>query len=66
MTPLSWRAALFLACAPLFLTGKATLTGAVYGGIDILYDAPPFEAHRQEFGIAPAKTAALGDVVYQR
>jgi hypothetical protein len=63
--PLRWRVALVLACAPLLFTGKAMLTGAVFAPLDILYDAPPFAAHRAELRVAPDRAPVLGDIVYQ-
>ena len=59
------KTALVLACAPLLFTGKAVMTGAVYGGIDILYDAMPFGAHRERLQVPPSRSPSLGDVVYQ-
>jgi hypothetical protein len=66
VAPLSRRAMFALAAAPLLLTGKAMLTGGVYGPIDILYDGYPFGSHRQELQVGPDRTPLLGDVVYQQ
>jgi hypothetical protein len=64
--PLSRRAALALALAPLLFTGKALFTGGVYGPIDILYDGLPFGAHRLALRVSQDRTPLLGDVVYQQ
>ena len=66
VSPLSLRVALVLAAAPLLFTGRALLTGAVYGPIDILYNGYPFGAHRVELGVSPDRTPSLTDVVYQQ
>jgi len=63
--PLSRRAALVVAAAPLLFTGRAMLTGGVYGPIDILYNGYPFGALREELRIPPDRTPLLADVVYQ-
>jgi hypothetical protein len=65
VTPIRRRTAILLACAPLLFTGRATFTGAVYGAVDILYNAPPFEAHRERLRVAPVRSPSLGDIVYQ-
>ena len=62
---ISLPAAVFLTLAPLVLTGRALVTGGVYGPIDILYDGEPFAAHRAEAGIGPTQSPPLSDVVYQ-
>lgn len=64
VTPIPRRVAAAIALAPWLFTGRATLTGAVYGPIDILYDAAPFTPHRSELGIPPDHMPALVDVVY--
>ena len=66
VSPLSLRVALVLAAAPLLFTGRALLTGSVYGPIDILYNGYPFGAHRVELGVSPDRTPVLSDVVYQQ
>jgi hypothetical protein len=63
--PIRRRVALVLVAAPLLLTGPATFTGAVYGGVDILYDAPPFQSHCDVLGGARVGSPMLGDVVGQ-
>jgi hypothetical protein len=65
VTPIRRRVALALIGAPLLLTGPATFTGGVYAGVDILYDAPPFQAHRESLGVAPVRSPVLADVVEQ-
>ncbi len=64
--PLPRRTALLLAAAPLLFTGRALLTGHVYGPIDILYNGYPFGSLRVELGVPPDRTPLLGDVVYQQ
>ena len=66
VSPLSLRVALVLAAAPLLFTGRALLTGAVYGPIDLLYNGYPFGAHRVELGVGPDRTPVLSDAVYQQ
>ncbi len=63
--PLGPRVAIVLACAPLLFTGRALVTGGAYGGLDILYDAPPFRAHRDELRVPPDRSPNQGDVVTQ-
>ena len=65
VTPLRLRMAVLLAALPLLFTGPAMVTGGVYGGIDILYDAMPLGAHRGALRIPPDRSPSLGDVVYQ-
>ena len=65
VAPIRIRIAFVLALAPLLFTGRAMWTGGVYAGIDILYGAMPFEAHRAELEVGPVRTLSLGDVVYQ-
>ena len=62
---ISRKVAAALVLVPLLFTGRALLTGGVYGPIDILYDAFPFGAHRQELQIPPSRSPILSDVVYQ-
>ena len=54
--------ALFLAVAPLLLTGRATVSGAVYAPLDIRFFAEPFRSHRAEVGIGESRTPMLFDV----
>jgi len=55
--------ALLLAFAPMILMGKAFLTGAVYGPIDISYGGYPLESKRAEMEIFDTRTPLLADVV---
>jgi hypothetical protein len=66
VAPIGRRMGLVLAVAPLLFTGRAMLTGAVYGPIDILYNAQPFGSHRQELRVLPDRSPLLGDLVYQQ
>lgn len=65
VVPIRLRIALVLALAPLLFTGRAVLTGGVYAGIDILYGATPFEAHRAELGVGRIQSPILNDVPSQ-
>ena len=56
---------LFLALAPLLLTGRAIFSAGLYAPADILYQAEPFASRAKDFGIGPPATPALGDVAYQ-
>jgi len=51
VSPIPRRIALALALAPWLFTGRATLTGGIYAPIDILYEAHPYAALREELGI---------------
>jgi hypothetical protein len=64
--PVKRHMAVALAVAPLLFTGRAMLTGGVYGPIDILYNAMPFGAHREELHVLPDRSPLLGDIVYQQ
>ena len=57
--------ALVIGLTPLLFTGRATLTGAIYAPLDIVYDAQPFQAIRGAMAIGPDRTRLLGDVVFQ-
>ena len=63
VSPLRRGAALAIALAPFLLTGRATLTGAIYAPLDIVYEGEPFRALRDAMGIGPDRPAILGDVV---
>ena len=54
-----------LALAPLLFTGKALLTGGVYGPVDITLEGPPLSAYRSEFGIEKTRNPLLIDVASQ-
>jgi hypothetical protein len=64
VSPIPRRIALALALAPWLFTGRATLTGGIYAPIDILYQAHPYAALREEMGIR-GNAPGLTDVVYQ-
>ncbi len=63
--PVRRRIAIFLAAAPLLLTGHAMLTGGVHAPLDIVYNADPFRSFRASLGFTPDPVPTLGDVVYQ-
>lgn len=48
---LSWGAALTLALLPLCFTGRALLTGQVYGPIDLAYNANPLMPYAEQYGV---------------
>ena len=64
--PVRLRVCLILAAAPLLFTGRAMLTGGVYGPVDILYNAMPFGSHRDELQVLPDRMPLLADIVYQQ
>src|ERR1700730_11026621 len=65
VSPLRRGTALAIALAALLLTGRATLTGAIYAPLDIVYGAEPFHALRDAMGIGPDRAPLLTDVVFQ-
>lgn len=65
VAPLSRRAGLFLAVAPLLFTGKAMLTGGIYAPIDIPYDAPPFLSYRDELRVGKTQNSLIVDIPSQ-
>ncbi len=65
VVPLRWRIAVLLAAAPLLFTGKALLTGGVYGPVDITLEGPPLSAYRSELGIGKTRNPLLIDVASQ-
>jgi Bacterial membrane protein YfhO len=62
---LSWPIVVLLVFGPWLITGRAMLTGGIYAPIDIVYQAHPLAALREEMGIARTKSPILGDVVFQ-
>ncbi len=65
VSPIRSRPVWTLALAPMLFTGWATVTGGVYGALDVLYGSPPFSAEREALAIGPPRSPSLGDVVYQ-
>ena len=66
MTRLSRGAAIALVLIPLCFTGRALLTGRVYGPIDLPYESEPLRAMRAQYGLdARAYNVALSDVSSQ-
>ncbi len=63
VSPIPRRIALVLAFAPWLFTGRATLTGGIYAPIDVLYEAHPYAALRQEL-VPRVPSPGLSDVVY--
>ncbi len=62
LLPVSRRAALLLVLLPLCFTGRALLTGKVYGPINLAYAGEPFAGRGAELGVAPAYAAILHDL----
>jgi hypothetical protein len=65
ISPLKSRAAFVLALLPLLFTGRAALTGGVFGPVDVLYAAEPFASVSRDHGIAAMRTPLLHDVEAQ-
>lgn len=63
--PLSRPAALALALFPLFFTGRALLTGAVFGPIDMPYATEPLNTLRAPMGLGEPYNGMLNDVYTQ-
>ncbi|HEV7517562.1 MAG TPA: YfhO family protein [Thermoanaerobaculia bacterium] len=63
--PIPGRVALFLALAPLLLTGRALVGAHLYAPADILYQSPPFSWRAPDFRIGTTQNPSLGDVAYQ-
>ncbi|HXG57662.1 MAG TPA: hypothetical protein VNL91_01405, partial [Thermoanaerobaculia bacterium] len=61
-TTLSRRAAIVLLLLPLLLTGRALVTGGVYGPIDLAYDEEPLASLARDHGITSVGNPMLTDV----
>jgi len=61
----SGGAALALIAMPLVFTGRALVTGAVYGPIDLSYTADPLASIARNVGIRSVKNPAISDVYTQ-
>jgi hypothetical protein len=59
---LTWRAALVLALLPLCFTGRALLTGRVYGPVDIAYASNPFAPYAAQYGMDGEHNGILTDL----
>jgi hypothetical protein len=62
--PLSSRAGLFLAVAPLAFTGAAMLRGGIYGPADLYYAQDPWKRVAAEHGIARIANPILSDLAF--
>lgn len=65
VVPVRRRVGLALVALPLLFAGKAMLTGAVLGPVDIAYQAYPLKALSAEVGIEGVRSPILADVVMQ-
>src|SRR4051812_16289999 len=63
--PIPGRVALFLALAPLLLSGRAPLPARIHAPADILYQSSPYSWRGPDLGIVQTHTPALSDVAYQ-
>ena len=61
---LSRRAAFLLALLPLVFTGRAMLTGGVYGPADLYYGAVPWKNLSGAAAFSPPKNAILSDLAF--
>jgi hypothetical protein len=64
--PLTWAAALIVIALPFGITGKALLTGGVYGPIDYPNASEPLRALKPLYGIGPAPHNASATDVYSQ
>ncbi|HTD51532.1 MAG TPA: hypothetical protein VK780_00780, partial [Thermoanaerobaculia bacterium] len=60
----SWRAALGLALLPLLFTGKAMVTGGIYGPSDLYYLHDPWKEVAAEQGIHGVQNGILSDLAF--
>ena len=62
--PLSTRAGLFLALAPLAFTGAAMLRGGIYGPADLYYGHDPWKRVAADHGVAGIANPILSDLAF--
>lgn len=62
---LTRAAALVLILLPLCFTGRALLTGAVYGPVDLPYETEPLSALKSDVGIGQGHNGVLSDLYTQ-
>jgi Bacterial membrane protein YfhO len=60
----SWRAALGLALLPLLFTGRAMVSGSIYGPSDLYYLHDPWRALAAEQGISGVQNGILSDLAF--
>jgi hypothetical protein len=65
LRPMTRAAALVLLLLPLLFTGRALLTGGVYGPIDLPYLASPLQRQAAEHGIGAPRNVLLTDLYAQ-
>ena len=63
--PMTRAAALALFLLPFCFTGRALLTGRVYGPIDLPFMSEPFRAFRPDFGLGNVHNGTLSDLYQQ-
>jgi hypothetical protein len=62
--PLSLRAGVFLAAAPLLFTGAAMLRGGIYGPADLYYGQDPWRRVAAEHGVTGIANPILSDLAF--
>jgi Bacterial membrane protein YfhO len=62
--PLSFRAGVFLAAAPLLFTGAAMLRGGIYGPADLYYGHDPWRRVAAEHGVTGIANPILSDLAF--
>src|SRR5438045_7838290 len=65
LTPISKPAALALLLLPMCITGKALLTGGVFGPVDLPYFTEPLRDMRVPLGVAKPHNGMLSDLYAQ-
>ena len=65
MQPLSTAALLVLVLLPVLFTGRALLTGKVYGPVDLPYGSEPLKDYAPDFGIGKAHNGTMSDLYAQ-
>jgi len=65
LMPVSATAALVLILIPFCFTGRALLTGAVYGPIDLVFNGQPLDSIRSSYDVTPVRNGMLSDVYTQ-
>lgn len=65
LRPITRGAALVLILLPLCFTGRALLTGAVYGPVDLAYVTEPLSVMKADYGIGELHNGILSDLYTQ-
>ena len=63
--PIPWPIGALLLALPLLFTGKAVLTGRLYGPADLYYTADPWKRVTAEQGVESVRNPILSDVAFQ-